>query len=98
MMLLITKATVPVFFIVTFFAGLTVPSAWVANVRLVAERLTTGNPWPVPLRNTVCGLALALSLRSSVPKRVPTPVGLKLTLMVQLAAGAIRLEQLLPCV
>lgn len=45
----------------------------------------------VPLRETVCGLAGALSLTESVPVTVPIAVGVKVTLMVQLAAGA-RLE------
>lgn len=40
---------------------------------------------PVPLRLTVCGLPLALSVTVSVPLKVPVPVGAKLTEMVQLA-------------
>lgn len=40
---------------------------------------------------------LALSLRNSLPVRVPGAVGLKLTFMVQLVPGARRAGQLLLC-
>jgi hypothetical protein len=36
---------------------------------------------PAPLRLTTCGLFVALSLRVSVPLRVPLAVGVKVTLM-----------------
>ncbi len=48
---------------------------------------------PVPLRLTVCGLPLALSLMLRVPLRVPTAVGLNATLIVQLVCGARLLPQ-----
>ena len=46
---------------------------------------------PVPLSETVCGLPEALSVIESVPVTVPTAGGVKVKLMVQLAAEA-RLE------
>src|SRR5438093_13717308 len=39
---------------------------------------------PVPARASFCGLLAALSLRVTIPVRVPPAVGLKLTLTVQL--------------
>jgi len=42
----------------------------------------------VPLRETICGLPAALSLMDTSPVRVPVAVGVKVTLMVQLAAAA----------
>jgi hypothetical protein len=46
---------------------------------------------PVPLRETVCGLPGASSVTESVPLRVSELVGVKVTLMVQVAPEA-RLE------
>src|SRR5437016_3976770 len=46
---------------------------------------------PVPLKLTVCGLLLALSLMVSVPALVPVAVGVKVTLRLQPAPAA-RLE------
>ena len=43
---------------------------------------------PEPLRETVCGLSAALSVMVTVPVRVPVVEGVKLTLIVQLAAAA----------
>jgi hypothetical protein len=40
---------------------------------------------PVPLRETVCGLSLALSTTESVPFKLPVLLGVKVTSMVQLA-------------
>lgn len=45
----------------------------------------------MPLSETVCGLPDALSVTESVPVTVPTAGGVKVRLMVQLAAQA-RLE------
>jgi hypothetical protein len=43
---------------------------------------------PVPMRETFCGLLLALSTKLSVAERVPVAVGLKMIEAVQLAPGA----------
>ncbi len=64
------------------------------KLRLVGERLTAGAV-PVPLRPTVCGLPAALSLMLSVALRVPVAVGVKVTLIEQLAPAATDVPQLL---
>ena len=54
---------VPVFFTVTVFAALVVPTVCAANVSLVGETVTTTVPaLPVPVRLTVCGELLAWSV------------------------------------
>jgi hypothetical protein len=50
---------------------------------------------PLPVRATVCGLPVALSVIESVPVLVPPVVGSKKTAMLQLAFGATGLAQLL---
>jgi len=52
---------------------------------------------PVPVRGTVCGLLLALSVTVSVPGITPVVPGVKLTLMLQLAPLATEVPQLLVC-
>ena len=59
------------------------PTTWLANVRLVGERLTAGAA-PVPVRLTVCGLPVALSARVRDAVRVPLAAGVNVTLIVQL--------------
>jgi hypothetical protein len=53
---------------------------------------------PAPLRGTLCGLPLALSARVRVPDRVPTAVGVKVTLITQLppAATGVLVLQVVP--
>ena len=63
------------------------PTTCAGKVKEVAERLATG-PLPVPVRLTVCVAGLALSAMVTAPVRVPVAVGLKVTLMVQLAFAA----------
>jgi hypothetical protein len=48
---------------------------------------------PIPVRLTVCGLPAALSVTLSVAVRVSDVVGLKVTLMLQLAPAANELAQ-----
>ena len=47
-MLVTLSAAVPEFVSVTVCAALLVPTAWLANVRLVGERLTPALPPPLP--------------------------------------------------
>src|SRR5437660_4461022 len=65
---------------------------WLPNARAMRERLAAGEPpvesAPVPVRVTVCGLPVALSLTLSVAVRVPVALGVNLALMVQLAPAA----------
>jgi hypothetical protein len=49
----------------------------------------------VPLRETVCGLPIALSVIESVPFRLPVASGVNVTLMAQLAPDAREEPQLL---
>src|SRR5271157_1291853 len=53
-----------------------------AKVRLVVEREAVGTA-PVPLKLTVCGLLLALSVMVRVALREPAAAGVKLTVIVQ---------------
>ena len=47
------------------------PTAWLAKVRLVGERLATAAV-PVPVRLTVCGLPVALSVRVTAARASST--------------------------
>ena len=50
---------------------------------------------PVPVRLTVCGLPVALSVTVIVPGWLPVTVGVKVTLMEQLAPAAREVGQVL---
>ena len=67
---------------------LVVPTCCAAKVKEAGERLTTAADAPVPVRLTVCVAGLALSVMVTAPVLVPVAVGLKVTLMVQLALAA----------
>jgi hypothetical protein len=67
-----------------------------AKVRLLADRLAAGMP-PVPLKLAVCGLPAALSVTLKAPLRVPTAVGVNVTLIVHVPFTASVLPQLLVC-
>ena len=53
---------------------------------------------PVPVREAVCGLPLALSVTEIVPLVLPVIVGAKLTLMVHELPAATLVPQLFVCV
>lgn len=57
------------------------------KVRLLGATTATGAT-PLPVRVTVCGLPLALSVMVSVPGREPVAVGVKVILKVQFAPAA----------
>ena len=77
---------VPVFFTVTTLATLVVPIACDVNVSVVGVAVTTTVPaFPVPVRLTVCGEFVALSVIEIDPVSVPAASGVKVTLIVQLA-------------
>jgi|SRR5579872_5899881 len=96
-MALTFKDAFPVFVRVTDCAALAVFKLWLEKVKLVGVRVATGMATadPVPVRLTVCGLPGASSLMVRVPLRVPAIVGVKVTLMEQLALAAIADGQLL---
>lgn len=62
-MLVMVKAALPVLVSVTDCDALVVPTTWLANVKLVAVKDTTGagTAAPVPERVIACGLPAALS-------------------------------------
>lgn len=91
--LVMLRVAVPVFESVTLCGALVVPTFCWPNVRLEGERLTTGAATPVPVKPTVCGLPLALSLIVSVALREPAAAGVNVTLMAQLAPAATELPQ-----
>ena len=86
----IVSEVVPTLVSVTVFAALVTPMATVPKLKLVGESFAVV---PVPLSETVCGLAVALSVTLRVALRVPFAVGLKVTLIVQLAPAASELPQ-----
>ena len=61
---------------VTICAGLVVPTVWLPNVRLLAERPPVGSK-PTPLSTTVW--LATLSTIVSVPSRVPVDIGVNVT-------------------
>jgi hypothetical protein len=93
-MLTILNTPVPVFVSVTACGELLDPTNWFPNDRELADRLTAGAT-PVPVRLTVCGLPLALSVMVRVPLRTPVAVGVKVTLIVQLAPAPTLAPQVL---
>jgi len=97
-MLLMLRATFPVFVRVTVCEALVVPTVWLPKVRLVADRLSVGVALaPVPVRLTVWALVLALSLIDNDPVTVPVVVGAKATEIVQFAPAARDEPQVLVC-
>jgi hypothetical protein len=97
--LAIVSVAFPVLVSVTGWVPLAVPTGWLGKVTLAGVRLTVGPAAPpVPLRVTICGLPGALSEMLSVPLRVPLPVGIRITLIVQLLPAATLVPQLFVCV
>ena len=80
-MLLILKPVTPTLVSVVGRV-LVCPTVTVPKSRLTGLSSTTV---PIPVRLTFCGLFGALSTMANVPFRVPLCVGLKITLIVQLA-------------
>jgi len=83
----IVNGPVPLFVSVTVWAALAVVINWPAKVRVSGESVTTGTT-PVPVRDTLCGLPVALSVMLTLAVRLPVAVGLKVTLIVQFAPAA----------
>jgi hypothetical protein len=80
-------------------AALAVLSAWLAKVSAVGASVAVGVPAaaPVPDSVTDCGLPVALSAMETDALRAPLAVGLKVTLIVQLAEAATLDPQVLVC-
>ena len=64
------------------------------KAKLVGKKLALGAA-PVPVSATVCGLPVAVSVTVMVPGWLPVAVGVKVTVMVQLAAAATDAPQVL---
>lgn len=78
-----------VFVTVTLIGELVVPTISEANVKLAGDTVTAGVVLaPVPVSGTVCGLPVALSAMLMEAERPPAAVGVKVTLIEQLAAAA----------
>jgi hypothetical protein len=93
----IVNTALPVFVNVTVCAALAVPTVWLLNVSDAGVTLAAGAGalTPVPARLTVCGLPEALSVIVSIPAYPAAPLGLNVTLIVQLPPALSTLPQLL---
>jgi hypothetical protein len=89
----IPNGPVPALRSVTIFAALVVLMSWTAKDSDAGERFTTPAETPVPLSAIRCGLPLALSVRVTVPVRLPRTVGRNETEIVQEAPAATELPQ-----
>jgi uncharacterized protein YihD (DUF1040 family) len=87
--------TVPVFFTVTTCASLVVPVMLAGKASEVGLSVTVGvvAAVAVPFRATTCGEPVALSATERLAVSVPATVGLNSTEMVQLAAAASEVAQ-----
>jgi hypothetical protein len=86
-MLVMVRLAVPVLVTVIGSDVPLVPTSTPGKLRPTGERVTAGAT-PVPLIGTLCGLPDALSVTFTVDDRLPVLVGVKITLMVQLAFAA----------
>ena len=59
------------------------------------EAMDSDTEMPAPLRVTICGLPVALSVMVMAAVRLPAVPGMNLTLMVQLAPAATEVPQVL---
>lgn len=90
--LVMLSVVAPTLVSVTVCGALVVPTVWLPKFKLAGENFITV---PVPARETVCGLPGALSVTSTLPISVPETVGLKTTVILQLAPAATLAPQLL---
>jgi hypothetical protein len=89
-MLLILSETLPILVSVTVFAELVWPTSVVGKATVDADKRTCV---AVPVKFTVCGEPVALSLMARDANRVPDAVGLKVTEIAQLAPAANEVPQ-----
>jgi len=90
----LSNGPLPVFLSVMAFVALEVPVSVLEKVSEVGLRVTAGLT-PVPVNEAVCGDGLALSATLTEAVNVPVVVGLKVTVMVQLAPATTLLPQVL---
>ena len=65
------------------------------DVNLVGDRVTAGAVMPVPVKDTVCGLPLALSATEIEPFRLPVAVGVNVTEIAHVPEAATEVPQVL---
>ena len=87
------RTKLPEFVSVKVCGELVVPIRTLPKFRLEVDKVTIGAA-PVPVSPAVCGLFVALSVTASDAVRLPVAVGVKVTLMVQLAPAARLVPQL----
>ena len=87
-MLVKLRPALPLFVNVTSCAVLLVPTFYPVKPSDVGLSATSGTPIPMPLRVIVFGLLAASLVITTLPVRMPTAVGEKVTLIVQFAACA----------
>jgi hypothetical protein len=92
-MLVMVRAVALLLAKVAVNGALVVPTVVVGNVNEVGETVTPVTP--LPLKLTVCGLLLALSVTVTVPVACPVLVGLKVTEIAQLLPAFTELPQVL---
>jgi hypothetical protein len=88
--MLVVIADVPTFFSVAVMTELVVPTVTLPKLRLVG---VSSAVVPVPLSGTCCGVPAALSVTVRFALRAPVVDGLNVRLIVQLAAAARELVQ-----
>src|SRR5437879_1521006 len=96
-MLVMVRAAVPVLLSVTACAALVVAISWLPKLRLDEDKLD-GKTALKAASETVCTLPLTqmlLSVTVSEPARLPSTVGVNVTLIVQLAPAATEAPQVL---
>lgn len=96
-MLDMLNRALPVLESVTACAGVVKPPFSWPNERFVGERVTKGMGTTDPVKPAPCGLSLALSVITSEALRDPVAVGVKVTLIAQLAADKRLVPQLFVC-
>jgi hypothetical protein len=69
-------------------AAAVVPTRCEPKARLVGESVIPTVDVPVPVRGSVCGLPVALSVIVTAPVRVPAAAGEKVTVIVHVALAA----------
>ncbi len=91
-------ALAPVFFTVTDFPALVVPTAWAVKVRVAGVNDNGGvlPPEPVPDRPTTCRLNVVASLIDNAPFTAPATVGVNVTAMLHFPFAARLPVQVVP--
>ena len=92
----IVNVALPVLVTVMVCAEVVVPVVWLPKFRLTLDKPIAGATAlvPVPNKRITCGLPVALSTMTTEPRSTPVALGVKVTLMVQVAETATLLQLL----